>query len=82
MDLVHTVTTIETWISSCHRKDQLELLEDVVNSFITDERFPDERPLITLAAKGILFDKISEWKALLGIAKPKAFENETEGIKG
>jgi hypothetical protein len=62
LEFLTTCWIIEGWIWSAGTFEQLSLLSDVVRSFISESRFPEEKPQILEGARFVLNDKITYQK--------------------
>lgn len=58
MNIIETTETIEIWINSCKKREQLDMLDLVVHNFIDWHKYPDETIPVLTAARATLFDKI------------------------
>lgn len=58
MDIIQTCETIELWINSCKTREQLELLEEKLDVYFEDIRFPAISLQEIQAQEDVLFDKI------------------------
>jgi len=68
ISLINTFEAICTWIESCQRRDQCELLINVIDDFVTKERFPSEEPDVLQAARVVLFERIQYRIEFLSVA--------------
>jgi hypothetical protein len=67
MNIVQTCETIEKWIYSCDRIEQLELADEVIGTFLEPGRFKEEKPttIEMEAHKSMLRDKIEFRKGII-----------------
>lgn len=65
MNIIETTETIEIWINSCKKREQLDMLYLVVHNFIDLHKFPDETIPVLTAARAMLYDKIKYKKEQL-----------------
>lgn len=59
MTLTQTTLTLQNWLHSCTRHEQIELFKDVIEKFINQERFPNADQYDLIYAKLLLVEDMS-----------------------
>jgi hypothetical protein len=65
MTLQETVTTIQKWIKSCDKPEQLNLLLKVIDDYVTIERIPLSSYTDILGEKIILLEEVEIQNGLI-----------------